>query len=178
MIHGCFIISNAKAQPQRQCWKSASYGLCFTLSLTSKDAGSKGLGLNGVMIFSLHVSEIQSSGQQNTGLRFNILVSNFACRHVPLRDMYLSLQPQKPQSRRWWSSYNSFWISNEVRSLYCNYFSFRSTSITKRIIYVVEDSKVFLKITFAATGVRQLLMFPELLDTNHQCQAGAQNLWS
>lgn len=66
--------------------KNASYCLCSTLSFTSRSApnlhkqvsqaepsGSKGLGLNGVRTFSLPGSEMLRSGQQNTGVRFNIL---------------------------------------------------------------------------------------------------------
>lgn len=43
---------------------------------------------------------------------------------------------------------------------------------------MVEDSKALLEITFPPTSVKQLLMFAELLDTNHWHQVGAQHLWS
>lgn len=103
MIRGFFIISSENhSHQERQSWKTESYGLYFTPSLTSKDApkpqkratqvehsGSKSLDLNGIMTFSLLASEIRS-GQQNRSLRFIILVSNFACRYVCPRDMCLS----------------------------------------------------------------------------------------
>lgn len=168
--------------------KNASYGLCPTLSFTSKSApnlhkqvsqaepsGSKGLGLNGVRRFSSPVSEMLRSGQQNTGLRFNILVSNSACRQIPLRDTCLSQQPGIHSSGD--DSLLTTPFEQEMRSgPSVVIISPLEAPLAVRRGTHIEDSKAFFKITFAATGVGQLLLFPEQLVPTTSCQVGVHHL--